>query len=621
MNGLNTLNLVQVSGGVNIKQGDSKSVLEYELGYNDGSSFMSDLGLDGKSAQIELYDSENETRWSTSSTVVDNRVKFTIDEPLRLGVYNLDINVDGHIFPSDHSALIRVHEGYQSYADGLNAAAVAVATARNIANEGIRLAILDRLEDIKGPQGDRGPVGPKGEKGDQGDTGPMGPRGYKGDTGDTGPRGERGITGATGLQGPKGEIGPIGPTGPKGDKGDTGPMGPRGYKGADGTVSFDALTEEQKASLRVPIVNDLTTGGTDKALSAEQGKVLFTYADEGKKSIADAIIGKGGSATKDDTFKDLAAKIAGIKTGYGVGDVIDTPNVVAVEDDQTSPVPQWEVSCQATIRALATSPSNAKLAIIFDTGSDVKVLNADGGDVLGFSTNEGLYGVCFDSSGNYVLSGYSNLYKHSSSGERLFRVDLSGANGVRAVISSDGYIYAAGSGINLRKITPNGKVIKEFTFGTYTKALYEDAEGYLYVNGDYSLKVYKNNGQDLILVWNISRVSDLSLDGLGNAHTIKSGTYTRYSRDGTRILEKNGLPDSYGLTVDHTGTPYIYGEFGLAKLSKKGGVVWTTGEKISGYDSKAVTGGYAEVYYSRYSKLVKLKNSGKYAIVGYEVIK
>lgn len=285
MNGLNTLNLVQVSGGVNIKQGDSKSVLEYELGYNDGSSFMSDLGLDGKSAQIELYDSENETRWSTSSTVVDNRVKFTIDEPLRLGVYNLDINVDGHIFPSDHSALIRVHEGYQSYADGLNAAAVAVATARNIANEGIRLAILDRLEDIKGPRGDRGPVGPKGDKGDQGDTGPMGPRGYKGDTGDTGPRGERGLTGATGLQGPRGYKGDTGSTGPRGEKGLTGDTGPQGPKGADGTVSFDSLTEEQRASLRVPIVNDLTTGGTDKALSAEQGKVLFDRSKRMKGGI------------------------------------------------------------------------------------------------------------------------------------------------------------------------------------------------------------------------------------------------------------------------------------------------------------------------------------------------
>lgn len=246
MNGLNTLNLVQVSGGVNIKQGDSKSVLEYELGYNDGSSFMSDLGLNGKSAQINLYSRIKETRWSTSSTVVDNRVKFTIDEALGLGVYTVDITVDGHVFPSDRSALIRVHEGYQSYMDG-KSAAVAVATARNIANEGIRLAVLDGLSDLKGPQGERGATGPKGDKGDRGETGPMGPRGYKGDRGETGPRGEKGLTGDT---------------------------GPRGSKGVDGTVSFDSLTDAQRAMLRVPIVNDLTTGGVDKALSAEQGKVL-----------------------------------------------------------------------------------------------------------------------------------------------------------------------------------------------------------------------------------------------------------------------------------------------------------------------------------------------------------
>lgn len=45
-------------------------------------------------------------------------------------------------------------------------------------------------------------------------------------------------------------------------------------KGQDGTVKFDDLTEEQQKSLQVDVVDDLTTGGSDKALSAEQGKVL-----------------------------------------------------------------------------------------------------------------------------------------------------------------------------------------------------------------------------------------------------------------------------------------------------------------------------------------------------------
>ena len=62
--------------------------------------------------------------------------------------------------------------------------------------------------------------------------GAQGPKGEKGDIGERGPQGE---TGATGPQGPQGETGAIGPQGPK---------------GKDGEVTFESLTDEQKASLR-----------------------------------------------------------------------------------------------------------------------------------------------------------------------------------------------------------------------------------------------------------------------------------------------------------------------------------------------------------------------------------
>ena len=65
--------------------------------------------------------------------------------------------------------------------------------------------------------------------------------------GATGPQGPKGETGATGPQGPKGETGAIGPQGPRGETGATGPQGP---KGKDGEVTFESLTDEQKASLR-----------------------------------------------------------------------------------------------------------------------------------------------------------------------------------------------------------------------------------------------------------------------------------------------------------------------------------------------------------------------------------
>ena len=87
-------------------------------------------------------------------------------------------------------------------------------------------------------------VSAQGPKGEKGDTGAQGPRGEKGDTGERGPQGE---TGATGLQGPQGETGATGPQGPRGEIGATGPQGP---KGKDGEVTFESLTDEQKASLR-----------------------------------------------------------------------------------------------------------------------------------------------------------------------------------------------------------------------------------------------------------------------------------------------------------------------------------------------------------------------------------
>lgn len=89
-----------------------------------------------------------------------------------------------------------------------------------------------------------GAQGPKGERGEKGEPGAQGLRGEKGNTGERGPQGE---TGATGERGPQGETGVTGPQGPRGETGATGPQGP---KGKDGEVTFESLTDEQKASLR-----------------------------------------------------------------------------------------------------------------------------------------------------------------------------------------------------------------------------------------------------------------------------------------------------------------------------------------------------------------------------------
>ena len=133
------------------------------------------------------------------------------------------------------------------------------------------------------------------------------------------------------------------------------------------------VTDDEKRawSKKVDIINDLTTGGADKALSAEQGKTLFTYADNGKKSIADAIVGKGVDATKDDSFNALAYKISNIKTGYGVGDVIPEENVKTLKTlVPGAPEKVWEFTDPiGRVLALAVGPDGS----IYSGSGDKKV--------------------------------------------------------------------------------------------------------------------------------------------------------------------------------------------------------------------------------------------------------
>ena len=70
------------------------------------------------------------------------------------------------------------------------------------------------------------------------------------------------------LKGAKGDTGATGPQGPQGIQGPTGATGPQGPQGATGNVTVtDGVAQ-------ISIINDLTTGGSGDALSAEMGKVI-----------------------------------------------------------------------------------------------------------------------------------------------------------------------------------------------------------------------------------------------------------------------------------------------------------------------------------------------------------
>lgn len=183
-----------------------------------------------------------------------------------------------------------------------------------------------------------GPEGPRGKKGDTGDRGPAGVTGAQvtvgsspglpsasisiingiltlvldGIKGETGAQGQIGPAGPAGAIGPAGPAGPQGNKGPQGDKGATGSQGPQGLQGPQGergpagvttvdvTVSPETGTPSGSASVEngvlslnlsgikgeqgnpgssqaypFELVNNLDDGGTDKALTAEQGKELY----------------------------------------------------------------------------------------------------------------------------------------------------------------------------------------------------------------------------------------------------------------------------------------------------------------------------------------------------------
>lgn len=87
-------------------------------------------------------------------------------------------------------------------------------------------------------------TGPKGDRGERGEIGPRGADGVMRFEALTNEQREslRGPRGLTGPQGPMGQTGPQGNTGPAGPRGPEGPRGPRGEigpRGADGVVRFN----------------------------------------------------------------------------------------------------------------------------------------------------------------------------------------------------------------------------------------------------------------------------------------------------------------------------------------------------------------------------------------------
>ena len=124
-----------------------------------------------------------------------------------------------------------------------------------------------------GPQGLQGEVGPAGPQGEIGPQGPVGPEGPKGADGtmtfeDLTPEQKASLKGDKGDKGDTGAAGPQGEPGPKGDKGDPGPQGPKGDTGETGAQGPQGLQGE-------PVTNGTTpVKGVDYWTAADQTSII-----------------------------------------------------------------------------------------------------------------------------------------------------------------------------------------------------------------------------------------------------------------------------------------------------------------------------------------------------------
>lgn len=101
----NTLNLLQTRGGNYIKQTDRSSVVGYQL---QDYRHKRITDLDGKKAYITLSDRTSDRFFKQKSVVDCDTVNFILDGNMDSGVYDVEIEIDGHVFPSDDKVWLNI---------------------------------------------------------------------------------------------------------------------------------------------------------------------------------------------------------------------------------------------------------------------------------------------------------------------------------------------------------------------------------------------------------------------------------------------------------------------------------------------------------------------------------
>ena len=253
-------------------------------------------------------------------------------------------------------------------------------------------------------------VGAQGPKGEKGDTGAQGPQG---ETGATGPQGPKGETGATGPQGPKGETGAIGPQGPRGETGATGPQGP---KGKDGEVTFESLTDEQKASLRgEPGAKGEKGEKGDPGAKGEKGE----KGDPGRDAPQEAVLYT--AQTLNDAQKTQARENIGAADEETVNqlkdDKVNQSDALTLEEIMASTDLSKKVASAEAVKSIKNNVGSIKSGGFYSEKNKGNTMPADYGGFIRIS------------GGSWPGSYYSDTYYVgvSSSSNAFLGIQINGA--------------------------------------------------------------------------------------------------------------------------------------------------------------------------------------------------
>ena len=350
-------------------------------------------------------------------------------------------------------------------------------------------------------------------------------------------------------------------------------------KGEPGKFDINSLSEEEKKIFKTELVNDLTTGGVDKALSAEQGKVLFQSVDKGKDLIAKALVDKNVQASKDESFGDLANKIKDIRAsggGYGVGDIIEPTKVEPItRDNYRYKFEDTIESADGCIRF--NQYGNAYANCI---GAITKYSRSGNEAIADYyiSDNISSWEIRFDSNNSiYITTNNSLTRKYDDRGVEVWSYgELQLHDILNIDYKNNAYIQDSDDENTITKISLNGEIL--WKLKGYEKCSV-DSLGNIYAIHNNTLKKFDTDSK---LIWDNKLEGCKSLiasDSDNNIYVNKDGKITKINGDGNVIWESEVYNSSIGAYTGHDGYLYFLRRVrgrvkSLIKYSKDGAKLW-----------------------------------------------